>query len=293
MTSFDLAIVLLSAVLHAAWNTAAKGSSSPAAYLFLLELITTACILPLLPFFSLAEISREVWTTLALTGVAHGLYVYWLTLAYRHGDLSLVYPISRTTPAFLPLVAVPLLGEELSAVGVAGIAFVVLGMWMVQTDGRLRRSELASRGALYAYLTLLATVAYSLTDKRAMALLDASAWTGPAPRAVVYFFLINGAHLPLFGLLARRELGGGALLRAAREQGLWLAAWLLASFASYSLILEALRRASASYVVAVRQASVLFVVGFSVLWLGERPGPVRLLGIAAMLAGVVSIALFG
>jgi drug/metabolite transporter (DMT)-like permease len=46
-------------------------------------------------------------------------------------------------------------------------------------------------------------------------------------------------------------------------------------------------------VVAVRQASVLFVVAFSVLWLGERPGPVRLLGIAAMLAGVVSIALRG
>jgi drug/metabolite transporter (DMT)-like permease len=293
VTSFELALVLLSAALHATWNTAAKGSASPAAYLFLLELCTAACTVPLLPFFSFADIGREVWITLGLTSVAHGFYAYWLTLAYRHGELSLVYPISRTTPAFLPLVAVPLLGEQLSPAGIAGIAAVVLGMWLVQTDGRLRRGELASRGALFAYLTLLSTVAYSLFDKRAMALLDASAWTGPAPRAVVYFFLLNAVHLPIFGLLARRELGRSALVQSAREQGLMLAGGLLANFASYTLILEALRRASASYVVAVRQASVLFVVAFSVLWLGERPGPVRLLGIAAMLAGVVSIALRG
>ncbi len=293
MTSFELAIVLLSAALHAVWNTAAKGSASPAAYLFLLELATAALALPLLPFFSFAEIGREVWIALALTSVAHGCYGYWLTQAYRHGDLTLVYPISRTTPAFLPLLAVPLLGERVSGVGIAGIALVVLGMWLVQTDGRLRRSELASRGALFAYLTLGATVVYSLFDKRAMSLLDVAPWTGPAPRAVVYFFLLNAAHLPLFGLLARRELSRHALAQVAREQGWMLAGGLLANLASYTLILEALRSASASYVVAVRQASVLFVVAFGVFGLGERPGPVRLLGIAAMLAGVVSIALRG
>ena len=159
--------------------------------------------------------------------------------------------------------------------------------------GRLRRSDLTSRGARYAYLTLLATVAYSLIDKRAMGVLESSEWSAAAPRAIAYYFLLSAAHVPVFGLLARSEIGWGALVRTAREQGLGLVLGMLATFASYTLILEALRTASASYVVAVRQASVLFVVGFGIAWLGERPGPARLLGIAAMLAGVVAIALGG
>jgi uncharacterized membrane protein len=48
-----------------------------------------------------------------------------------------------------------------------------------------------------------------------------------------------------------------------------------------------------SYVVAARQASVVFVVGFGIAWLRERPGPARLAGVVATVAGVVLIAVRG
>jgi drug/metabolite transporter (DMT)-like permease len=63
------------------------------------------------------------------------------------------------------------------------------------------------------------------------------------------------------------------------------------SLASYGFILEALRTAPASYVVAVRQSSVLFVLILSVLLLRERPGPARLLGAGITVAGVAVIAM--
>jgi uncharacterized membrane protein len=44
-----------------------------------------------------------------------------------------------------------------------------------------------------------------------------------------------------------------------------------------------------SYVVAVRQSSVLFAVALSMLFLRERPSRVRLLGALATVAGVVLI----
>ena len=65
----------------------------------------------------------------------------------------------------------------------------------------------------------------------------------------------------------------------------------LASFASYALILEALRTAPVSYVVAVRQTSVIFAVILAVGWLGERPSRIRVLGGLATVVGVALIAL--
>ena len=48
--------------------------------------------------------------------------------------------------------------------------------------------------------------------------------------------------------------------------------------------------APVSYVVAVRQTSVLFALVLGTLWLGERPGWSRVLGGAATVAGVALIA---
>ena len=58
------------------------------------------------------------------------------------------------------------------------------------------------------------------------------------------------------------------------------------------LILEAMRTAPVSYVVAVRQSSVLFAVALGVFFLRERPGRVRVIGILATLAGVALISLY-
>jgi uncharacterized membrane protein len=63
------------------------------------------------------------------------------------------------------------------------------------------------------------------------------------------------------------------------------------SLASYSLVLEVLRTAQASYVVAVRQSSVLFAVALSWVWLGERPSRARVLGSVVIFAGVALVGL--
>ncbi len=56
---------------------------------------------------------------------------------------------------------------------------------------------------------------------------------------------------------------------------------VVASFVSYTLILQALRTAPVSYVVATRQLSVVFAVGLALFWLRERPSRARIAGRAA------------
>lgn len=175
--------------------------------------------------------------------------------------------------------------------GGAGIALVLAGMWAVQTDARFEWRAMRSLGAFFAYLTLLASVAYSLIDKQVVTWLDAAPWTGPAPRVLVFMVLLKLGYLRLFAVLALRRMGLAAVRTTfLAGPGLVVGA-AVAGILSYGLILEAYRTAPVSYVVAVRQSSVLFAVVLGVVALGERPGLVRVAGAVATVAGVALIAL--
>jgi drug/metabolite transporter (DMT)-like permease len=292
LSSLDLALVLASALLHAAWSAAIKGSRDPLAFNLVQKLFFGAGLLSLLPLVAWREVPPAVWRLTAATGVAHGLYFYWMSRSFERGDLTVVYPIVRSTPALLPFLAVAWLGESISPAGALGIAVVVAGVWLVHTRGDLRPRALVAPGTGFAYLTLLATVAYSLIDKQAMARLTEAPWSGPVPRSVVYFFLLTASNALVFVPLASRRVSWTGFRRAARSEWRQAALAVAMSVASYGLILEAYRRAPASYVVAVRQVSVLFAVAIGAVWLRERPGRARVLGAAATVAGVALIALF-
>lgn len=282
-------MVLLSALLHAVWNALAKDTERPMIFLAWLAIATALIGGLVLPFAPLAMVPDSVWQLLPVTVAVHVVYQVFLALAYERGELSVVYPISRSTPALVALIAVPFLDDPVSALGGLGIAVVMIGMWMVQTEGRLHWRAFVQPGTGYAYLTLLATAGYSLFDKRAMALFSEGAWAGPVPRAVVYFFLLSIGQtifFVIFVFFRESREGWGRTLR----KGSWrLSVGVVFSVVSYGLILEALRSASVSYVTAVRQTSVLFAMALSLVMLRERPGRVRLLGGLATVIGVVLI----
>jgi uncharacterized membrane protein len=249
----------------------------------------------LAPWVPWAAIPADVWRLIALTGPAHALYLYWMSRAYERGDLSLVYPIARSTPAFLPLVAVPLFGETLHPLGALGIAVVVAGVWFVHV-GAVRTGETrlghAGSATRYAYLTLAATVAYSLIDKAAMAKLSASPWPSALPRALAYSLLLYFTHAVFFTPLVLRARGRTTLRDVVRVDLVRAAVAGAISVSGYALILRALETSLVSYVVAVRQSSVLFAVVLGALWLREQPGRPRVIGAFATVFGVALIAWF-
>lgn len=186
MTSAEIALVLLSALLHAIWSASVKGSASPLGFnlLQLLPPIAAACALAF--FVPLDAIPSAVWWIVAGTGLCHGFYFYFFARALETGELSVVYPIARSAPAFLPLAAVPLLGERIDLVGGFGIAVVVVGMLAIQADGSRHlpgAKRFRAPGTKFALITLIASVGYSLFDKAGMATLGGAPWDAPVPRA--------------------------------------------------------------------------------------------------------------
>ncbi len=199
----------------------------------------------------------------------------------------------RSTPAFVPFVAVPLLGEHVTPGGVLGVALVVASLWAVTWERGRGVRVLRSPGAMLALLTLGTTVGYSLVDAEAMRRLGEVPWSGRVPPAVAFMTLLYVFYLPGFVLMARRRVGPrevGAILRA-RAPAVVTAS--LFGFASYTLVLHAMQTAPVSYITAVRQSSVLFALAIAVVFLRERPGRLRLVGAVANVAGVALIAVSG
>ena len=285
----EILMVMCSALLHACWSAAIKGTRSPLAFNVVQKVGMVALGLALLPFFDLRDLSPQAWAILAATGVAHGLYLWFLGASLERADLTLAYPIIRSTPAFLPFVAVPLLGDSLTPIGVGGIVVVVGGIWLVHGEGGLRAS-FRTPGVGFAWLTLGSTVAYSLTDKAGMAALDSGGWSGTLPPALAWFGLLSIAGAFVFLPIALRTVPREELVHAFRNDGLRALGAIAIGLVGYGLILEAYRTAPASYVVAVRQTSVLFALGIAVLFLREQPGGRRIAGAVATVAGVALIA---
>jgi drug/metabolite transporter (DMT)-like permease len=287
----ELGLVLLSALLHAIWSAAIKGARSPLAFGTAQQAAEIPFALAALAFFSLADLTPALWALVVATGLAHGLYGYWMSLAYERAELSRVYPIIRSTPALLPLVAIPL-GEHVTVLGALGIAIVVAGVWLVY-GGALSLRSLLAPDLVYAWLTLGTTVAYSLADKLAMTELHASAWEGPLPKPFAWYALLTLASVSVRIPLALRVASGAALLASAREDAQRVALSVGAGFVGYGLILHVLQTAPASYVVAVRQLSVMFAAAIAMRFLGEQPSRARIAGAALTVAGVATIALAG
>ena len=113
------------------------------------------------------------------------------------------------------------------------------------------------------------------------------------PRAFVYAVLLGISGGAVFAPLAFAHTRG-RILERTHLGDLGRATFAsVVSYLGYALVLAALETAPVSYVVAVRQTSVLFALGLGMLWLHEMPGRPRVWGALATVVGVGLIAGFG
>ncbi|MCU0670945.1 MAG: DMT family transporter [Myxococcota bacterium] len=139
-------------------------------------------------------------------------------------------------------------------------------------------------------LTLAASVGYSICDKAAMARLAVAPWDASIPPAAVYYVLLCASGAIVFVPLALRRVSFGDLRALARTEMRTACFAAVIGFVGYGLILQALRTAPVSYVVATRQSSVLFAIAIAALRWRERPTRLHVLGAVATVIGVALVA---
>jgi drug/metabolite transporter (DMT)-like permease len=285
MTAGALVLVLAAAVLHSGWNALAKRGADPLAFLALCSCVAAPILLPVAaPLLWRDGVPAQARQFVLGTIALHVLYFYALGRAYSSGAYSIVYPIARGLGvALVPIGAYLLLDERLSPIGIAGIAFVVLGVTALHQVGhRYAVATGATLGAatLWAVITGLSIGAYSLNDK-----------AGVAHVHPVAYMLLMEACCGLVLLPAALVTRPSAVRREWETNWRAILAVGAMSAAGYTLVLLAFRLSKAGYVVAARELSIVLSALIGTLWMGEgRVGP-RLAAASIVLAGVACVAL--
>jgi drug/metabolite transporter (DMT)-like permease len=283
------ALVLASTGTHAYWNFLVKRSGGGTIFLGLSKLLEVAVFAPAFLLWALPGLRGHAGTwPLVLGGALLTLLAYVaLGRAYQLGDLSAVYPVARgAILLFLPPLGWLVFGERPSAVGWAALACILAGILVLQLPA-LRLAAVTSLGAglrggaaLFALLTGLAGAAATTWDKRAVQVLPAFAYfyAYTALVALAYGAYLVGRH-PRAALAAEWRTHRWPILQVA-----------VCNTASYVLVLIALRTGTSTYVVALRQLSI--VLGALLGWriLGEHFGAPKRLGVALLVAGCVLVA---
>jgi drug/metabolite transporter (DMT)-like permease len=275
LSAGTVAITLLAAILHAAWNAVAHAVPDRLVGFALIGCVyvivggATALALGLPP--------AAAWPFVVASAALHTVYVLLLWASYQLGEFSQVYPVARGTAPWLVAVIEVALGHTVPAVQLIGIGVISAGLLSLALDGgRLSRATLPALGAAVA--TGICIAAYTVVDATAVA-------TTPVPVYAAWMFLLQGPALPVIAL-ARR---GGAVIRQSRPA---LAAGLgggIVSLLAYGLVLVAQTSGATAAVAALRETSIVVGAVIGTVFLGERFGIRRALAAGVVVAGIVLV----
>lgn len=284
MIAAGVGLALAAAALHGTWNVLVKTSGDPLATFRRATLwsavVATIVLVP--EWIILGRPSVPPWAIglCVLSATLETAYLFLLSVAYRRGELSAVYPIARGSAPLLAVAAgLFLLGERLSAPQLVGVGLLLVGILAVTV------SQSGGKATIPALLTGVAIASYTSVDRIGVRL------TAPWFYGWLLFTLM-AIELPLAMWL-------GARLRLLRPLALvsspsWTQSAVIGAFmwAGYFLVLLALSLAPLAVVAPVRETAVVAVAVWGVWRLGERGrAGVKLSGAAATLVGVALLAL--
>lgn len=266
-------IVIFAAALNAGWNALIKVSGDKIASMATVTFMGAVVSAMVLPFVPLPD--PATWPLLALAIVLHTAYHFALPIAYKHGDLGLIYPISRgSAPLLVTLGAAIFAGESLGAPALLGVLFLSTGVMALALDRKGRGG--GGRAVPLALLTGLCIAAYTLVD--GLGARQAGSVMGFAVLLTIGDGLLTFAIALLWkskeiGAVVRSQWKSSALAGGMQVGSYWMIIWAMAL-------------APLGAVSALRETSVLFAALISTFLLKEGFGVWRFVSAGLIACGV-------
>lgn len=274
-------LVLLSALMHAGWNTVVKTGGD--------RLLTMALVTGSSSVFALCAIpfveppSPDSWKFIFLSILLHTGYNTVLVQAYRVGDLSQVYPLARgTAPLITAALSIYVAGETLGTGEVFGVLVICLGIISITfAYGLPGRRNLPA--VLFALGTGMFIASYTLVDGMGVRVSGS-----PADYIAWLLFLVE---IPfVVAALLMRRAKALAFLRTQWKPGVAGGAMTLLA---YALVVWALSRGAMAPVAALRETGVIFAAIIGTLFLGEPFGRRRVAASVIIATGIALLGLAG
>jgi drug/metabolite transporter (DMT)-like permease len=265
-------ILLVAAMLHAGWNALVRRDPDRNAATTAIAAGGAAVALVLLPF--LPRLSPAAAPYVVASGLIHLAYFVLVARAYRHGELSVAYPIMRGLAPLIVTLAAIVFVEPASARVLLGVVVVACGIVSLGVDGLRRQHAIGS-----ALANAFVIAGYTLVD-------GLGARVSGAPETYVAWVLVAAGAITLGDRVLRQ--GRAAVAGLAARVPMALAGGAM-TYAAYGIALWAMTVAPIGAVAAVRESSVLFATAIGAVMLGERFGPLRWLAAGLVVAGLVLV----
>jgi drug/metabolite transporter (DMT)-like permease len=286
MTGLALTLILISAFVHASWNFLAKRAGGGVPFVWLFTLCGVIIYAPLalgLLFWQHPQLPPLAWIFLFGSAAFHLAYYLLLQRGYRHGDLSIVYPLARGTgPTLSTLAAVLFLGERPTWLALVGGLLIISGVFVV-TGGLqlLKRGEHIRHSVVFGLLVGLVIAGYTLWDTYSVSVLVISPLLVEYIPSFIRFLMLTPIALRYWPEVKeewhrhRREAIGIGIL----------------SPLAYILVLTALTFTPVSYVAPAREMSVLIAVFMGTGLLKEGQARRRFVAASLIATGIIALAI--
>ncbi|MEN3190580.1 MAG: EamA family transporter [Atribacterota bacterium] len=284
MNPTAIILVIISAFIHSFWNLLSKKSKNKLVFNWYIVLFQPILYFPLFLYLILSnqiELPPMGWLFIILSAFFHTFYFYFLGKTYSYGHLSLTYPIARSSPLFVPFLAFLLVKEELSFVGILGIIIILVGVYLLHLRSISWKSFLKSteylkgKATSYAFITAFFSALYSVNDKIGVGYVR--------PFAYIYITCIgvSAFYLPIvFSKDNRKDI---KFEWEDNKKSILISSSL--TLLSYLLTLYAFTIDKVSYIVSLRQSSIIFGVILGTVVLNEEYGKIRIFASIIMFIG--------
>ncbi|MBQ9770383.1 MAG: EamA family transporter [Lentisphaeria bacterium] len=296
MTITAAVLVFISVFMHATWNLLSKSTQPSTAFYIIMNFIGGIIWLPF--FVMSADTFRGLppvfYWLLAGSCVAEVVYMYGLAHGYKHGDISLIYPLVRALPvvmlAVITLVAG--IGKSFGVLTLLGMIIIALGCIIMPFPSfkKISFKGLNAIALLFIALGAIGTTGYTLCDSQA---LKQIAPDGNVSNTCTlgYLFLIQmGLSLGEVPLIVFDKAERAAMKKLWSKDIIYPVIAGICSSGAYALILFAMQHVSnVSYIQAFRQLSL--PIGFlaGLIFLHEKSSATKIAGLILILSGLLIV----
>ena len=272
-----LTVILIAAILHASWNAFIKNKGNGFAKMTILATIIGVIVAPFT--FVVGVPPLETCMYLAVSIIAHTMYMHSLTRAYQNEDFSVAYPFARgLAPLLTVIILLFFFNRSISTNELIGISIIILGILILFNAQKLKINFKILISLLYFPVSI---VFYTLVDAMGVKTADST------QQFIVWLFILIPIPMLLYSLANQKELVVSTFIE--NKYSLILAS--IGSLTSYSLVLWAYTQAPIYYVASIRESSIIFASLIGLIFFKEKGLVRRLIAAFVLFAGVIMLEL--
>ena len=289
-------LIFVSVFMHVAWNMLSKSTRPSTAFYLIMNFVGGIIWLPFFvesahAFYGLVPL---FYCLLAGSCLFEVIYMYGLAHGYKHGDISLIYPLVRALPVVMLAVITLVLGigKPFDALTFAGMVLIAGGCFIMPFASfrNISFRSLNKLALLFILLGAVGTTGYTLCDSQALQFLTKDRMNLSNSCTLGYLFLIQmGLTLGEVPLVLFDREERNALKQFRGKAIIYPIIAGICSSGAYALILFAMQYVTnVSFIQAFRQLSLPLGFLAGVLFLHEKSSATKVTGLLLIVAGLLT-----